>query len=351
MKRYLLFLFITYFFSHTSAQTISGKWTLTGPYLFPVNKTSQVNGMGRVCQIVFHPSSPSKMYAASASGGLFISTDGSKTWKVTGTDQLPDMSCSSVCVDYTNDQVIYLGSGDPNYYSNSYGIWKSTDGGAKWAQSNASIGNRLAMDILMNPSDNKMLIAATNDGIWKSTDAAATWKVKKSGGDFRQMIFHPADSKIIYAVTATQFFRSTDLGETWTAITLPDVSSKGGRIGVSKANPDVVYVTFVGDYDSGKNTPVFKSTDAGLTFKTTKAANKINLNGYTESQSGQGTYNYGMTVDPKDANNVWICGHCIWNSRDGGITWKRLTNWAVEMHTDMHQLIYSPHNAGLLFNL
>jgi photosystem II stability/assembly factor-like uncharacterized protein len=345
----ILVLFILNSCFATYAQ-ITANWKLTGPVKFPTNKSGQVNGMGRVSQIVFHSTDPNKMYAASASGGLYISIDAAKTWQVTGTDGLPDMSCASVCVDHTNDKIIYLGSGDANYYGTSFGIWKSTDGGATWNQSNTGIGNRLAVDIWMDPANNKVLIAATNDGIWKSTDAGVNWTVKKSGGDFKSMKVKPNDTKIMYAVTSSALFRSADMGETWTAITLPATNSGGGRLGVSKANANVVYVTFVGNYASKLSTPVYKSTDAGLTFKTLKPANAYNMNGYNENDDGQGSYNYGMTVDPLDANNVWICGHCIFNSRDGGVTWKRLTSWAIEMHTDMHELDYSPHDAKKLFD-
>jgi trimeric autotransporter adhesin len=325
-------------------------WKLTGPIKFPTNNSGQVNGFGRVSQIVFHPTDPNKVYAASASGGVYISMDAGKNWTVTGTDKLADMSCASLCIDYTDDNIIYLGSGDANYYSTSFGIWKSIDAGLTWKLSNTGIGNRMAIDILMDPTNNKTLIAATNDGIWKSTDAGATWTVKKTGGDFKMMKYNAGNSNIMYAVTSTQFFRSADLGNTWTAITLPATNTGGGRIGVSKADANIVYVTFVGDQASGKATPVYKSTDGGLTFTTVHAAGTYNMNGYDETQSGQGNYNYGMTVDPLNANNVWICGHCIFKSTDGGVNWTRKTDWAIQMHTDMHQLTYSPHDATKLFN-
>ena len=343
-------IFFILFFVNVSNAQITAKWQITGPIKFPVNKSGQVNGMGRVSQIVFHPTNANKMYSAGASGGLFISTDGAKTWTTTGTDKLPDMSFASVCVDHTNDQIIYLGSGDANYDSNSLGIWKSIDGGATWNLSNKGIDKRMAVDILMEPANHNILIAATNDGIWKSTDAGANWTVKKSGGDFTMMKVNPADAKMLYAVTRTEFFRSTNFGETWTVITLPATNKGGGRIGVSKADDKIVYVTFAGDYAAGVATPVYRSADAGLTFKIVKPANSYNLDGYNENDKGQGNYNYGMTVDPKDANNVWVCGHCIFNSKDGGTTWKRLTSWPKEMHTDMHQLIYSPHDDTKLFN-
>src|SRR3954471_19641377 len=189
MKKYTYVLLLLFLFSsllHTTAQ-ITAKWKLTGPIKFPTNKSGQINGIGRVSQLVFHPTNSSILYAASASGGLYISRDAALNWTVLGTDNLPDMSCASVCIDYTDDKVLYLGSGDANYYSTGYGIWKTVDGGKNWKQSNASIGNRLAISILMDPKNNKTLIAATNDGIWKSTDAAVTWTLKKSGGDFKDM--------------------------------------------------------------------------------------------------------------------------------------------------------------------
>jgi photosystem II stability/assembly factor-like uncharacterized protein len=345
----ILFLMIAYAFA-SNAQT-AANWKLVGPIQFPTNKSGQVNGMGRVSQIVFHPTDPNKMYATGASGGLFISTDGADTWLPTGTDKFPHTAFSSICIDFTNDQIIYLGTGDANYYSkNTLGVFKSTDGGATWISANTGIGSRLTLDILMQSSNHKVLVAATNDGIWKSMDAGTTWTEKETGGDFRMMKVNPVNPNLLFAVTSTTFFRSTDFGDTWSAVTLPATNIRGGRIGVSKADSQVVYVTFLGDFTSGFSTPVYKSTDAGLTFKTVKPANSYNLNGYNETSKGQGGYNYGMTVDPLDANNVWVCGHCVFNSRDGGITWNRMTSWARQMHTDMHQIVYSPHNDTLLFN-
>src|SRR5438445_297724 len=183
-----LLLFILIQVSH--AQPV-GNWQLVGPIKFPLNDGSQINGIGRVSQMKFDPSNSQKMYAASASGGLWITSDGGTTWQKTGTDNLPNTACASVCIDFTNNQVLYLGTGDANYYSQKFGIWKSTDGGATWSQSNKGIGNRTALEMVMDPTNNKTLIAATNDGIWKSTDAGANWSVKKSGGDFTDMSLKP----------------------------------------------------------------------------------------------------------------------------------------------------------------
>ena len=292
------------------------------------------------------------MYATAATGGLYISTDGGENWTVTGTDKLSRNNCASICIDHTNDQVLYLGSGDPNYYSTYNGIYKSTNGGATWTLSNSGIGNRMAVDILMSPSDRNVLIAATNDGIWKSTDAGATWTVRKSGGTFTQMIFKPGDANTVYAATHTQFFRSTDMGTTWTQITLSGSGyQNGGRIGVSKADPNIVYLTYVGDFNAGTSTPVLKSIDSGQSFSVVKTPGQPNLNGYNSNEGGQGNYNYAITVAPNNADIVYIVGHVVWKSTNGGTSWSKLTDWWAKVHTDMHEILISPYDNNKLYNV
>src|SRR6478672_4515572 len=84
---------------------------------FPVNSSGQINGLCRISQMKFHPTNANKMYAVTGEGGFFTTSDAGTTWTVKGTDNLTG-SCASLCIDYTNDQIIYLGSGDANYYSN-----------------------------------------------------------------------------------------------------------------------------------------------------------------------------------------------------------------------------------------
>src|SRR6478672_7767625 len=111
-------------FQFTFSQ-IDASWINTGPINFPPDISGQINGIGRVSQLKFHPTNSQIMFAASASGGLYKSNDNGTTWSQTGTDKLPyGLSTASVCIDFTNDQVLYLGTGDANYYgSRDYGIW------------------------------------------------------------------------------------------------------------------------------------------------------------------------------------------------------------------------------------
>ena len=349
--RLLLFVFLATYLNEAYAQPAVGTWSNTGPILFPVNVSGQVDGMGRVCQVKFHPTNAQKIYAVSASGGLFISTNNGHTWAPTaGTDLLPTTACSAICIDYTNDHILYLSTGDPDYYGDDYGIWKSTDAGITWSQSNSGIGNRMSVEILMDPNNHNTLVAATDDGIWKSTNAGASWTEKQNGGDFRSMVQKPGSNTILYAVTSKEYYKSTDFGDTWTQITngLLIPSNNGGlRLAVSAADTNVLYI---GTTDS--NGVIMRSSDGGQNFTVVYADTSQCLVCYDQNPSSgsQGNYNFGLTANPQNANELLLVSHCVWRSTDGGTTWSKRTSWWNECHTDMHDIKFNPYNNQQRFN-
>lgn len=328
-------------------------WQSLGPVQFPVNVSGQINGIGRVCQMKFHPSDPQKVYAVSASGGLWFSANGTTSWQKCGTDALPLTACASVCIDYTNDSILYLGTGDPNYYGTGLGVYKSTDAGSSWLPAQSGMGNRMAIELLMHPTDHLTLVAATNDGIWKSTNGGQTWNVKKPGGEFTDMVARPAQgSLVLYAVTMFgEFFRSFDFGDSWTlinnGIAVPGGGSAGGtRLAVSAADSTTVYVGMLRDEGT-----IFRSTDGGSSFTTVYHNPAQSLTGYDVTGNGQGNYNFCMTASQGNPNVVFVGSHVVWRSTDGGITWTQLTQWYAGLHTDMHQMLYNPYNPTELYNI
>jgi PKD repeat protein len=340
-------------FQFTFSQ-ITASWTNTGPINFPPDISGQINGIGRVSQLKFHPTNSQIMFAASASGGLYKSNDNGTTWAQTGTDKLPyGLSTASVCIDFTNDQVLYLGTGDANYYgSRDYGIWKSTDGGTSWTPSCAGIGNRVALEILMNPADHNVLLAATDDGIWKSTNAGVSWTLKSVSDQFTDMDFKlGTNGQTIYAASYNYFYRSQDGGETWSKISnglyFPGggTTGDGCRIAVTPADANVIYFGMIANRGT-----IFKSTDGGSSFTVVKDNFNQSLVGYDAASDGQGNYNFDMTVDPNNASTVYIAAHVVWKSTNGGTTWTQLTNWWETVHTDMHQIVFNPYNATQLWN-
>ena len=345
-----LFSFFFFYTLGAGAQAMS-PWSNTGPVQFPVNVSGQVNGMGRVCQIKFHPTNPAKMYAITSSGGLYISTDTGTTWHVTqGTDALPNTQTASVCIDYTNDNILYISTGDPNYYYDDYGIWKSTDGGITFNPANTGIGNRLAVEIVMDPLNHNNLIAATDDGIWKTTNAGASWIETQVGGQYKSMKIKPGSTTTVYATTDTMFFLSNDMGNSWTNISaglsIP-VGNGGLRVAVSAADTNVVYLATTDGYGE-----IFKSTNSGVNFNLvyTSASQCVVCYDSTVTSGSQGNYNFNITANPANANELLLVSHCVWRSTDGGATWSWRTQWYNQVHTDMHDIEFDPYDVTRRFN-
>lgn len=349
MKNKLTLILTLLVMSMNLSAQISGTWTCTGPIAFPTNVSGQINGIGRCTQIKFHPTDPQTMYVTTASGGLYKSNNNGVNWSVMGTDFLPNLQCASVCIDYTNDSIIYLGTGDPNYYGTSYGVYKTTNGGISWAPANISIGNRMALELLMDPQDHNVLIAATNNGIWKTYDGGQSWTVKHVGGQFTDMKWKAnVNTNTLYAVNMDEVFKSTDRGETWVQITSgttpPGGSGGGMRIAVSDADSNIVYVAMESDEGT-----VLKSTDAGDNFTTVYHNPSVSLTGYDSGGGGQGNYNFSLCADPTDANKVYLASHVVWKSIDGGVNWSQLTQWWAVLHTDMHHILLNPYNPSQLW--
>jgi hypothetical protein len=101
-------------------------WTSIGPtsgFYFAYSNIS-----GRVTTVKYDPINPSIIYIGAAYGGLWKSTNGGNNFSPV-TDNEVSMSSGSVCVDPTNTNIIYYGTGEATYSGASYygrGLLKST---------------------------------------------------------------------------------------------------------------------------------------------------------------------------------------------------------------------------------
>ncbi len=353
MKNKLLLLFALillpdFMFSQTA------NWSAVSPAYFPSNTSGQINGISRTSQLKFHPTDSTKMYAVSARGGLFISTNSGVNWTVApGADKMPYVSLSSVCIDFTNDQIIYLGTGDDNYYGGGSGIWKSTDGGQNFSQ--IGLGGRLIIEMIMDPANNNSIVAATDGGIYKTTDGGNSWTLQSTARPFDDLKQKTPTSRVLYASTTdSAFFRSLDFGNSWTQITsgivLPSgvTNGNGTRVAVSPADTNVVYLGLVSNGGM-----VYKSMNGGNSFIGVKTTSAPYLDYYSNlsTDPGQGDYNFNIGVDRTNANIIYLVAHVVWKSTNGGVSWNQLTNWWADCHTDMHQITTSPYNNSKLYNM
>jgi GEVED domain/Secretion system C-terminal sorting domain/PKD domain len=355
VNTFLIIVFALFISINSTAQLAN--WTQTSGANFPTNNVGQINGMTRISQLKHHPTDSLKMYAVTAEGGYFTTTDKGNNWAVkAGTENLTG-SCASICIDVTNEQNVLLGTGDANYYSNGQGILKSTNGGTSFIAT--SLTNCLVVHIIQNPLNSTQYIAATNKGIYKSTNSGANWTAKTATTlQFVDMRMNPGtNSQTLYACTKDnnpRLYKSFDFGDTWTEL-IPGFTyaaaytTGGARIGLTAADTSVVYYEIIGGGGI-----IYKSNDGGATFNSKKVEGFpfitfYDQNGPTaDGLTGQGNYNNCIWVDKTNPAKLWLQSHNTWYSIDSGATWTQLTHWASKVHTDMHQIEQAPFNNNLL---
>jgi PKD repeat protein len=341
---------VTHFISARNGEKerYSGEWTNLGPIAKPDNSgTGQPNGNGRINAIAFHPTSPDYIYIGAPAGGFWISSDGGNSW-VSHTDQLPTLGVSSIAIDNTNPNIIYIGTGDRDASDAvGMGVFKSTDGGVTFTPANNNMTSVTVGRLLIHPTTSDYLLAATSAGIYKSTDGAETWTKVKTG-NFKDIVFKPNNASIVYATKSGDFYRSEDTGDTWTKIDGTGDHSRG-VIGVTESNPNVVYFVTV---DGSVYGATYKSVNAGLDWTLKSNSPNIMSWGCNGGNGGQGWYDLDVAVCPTNANTIYVGGVNVFKSTDGGSTWQINSHWVGScgvpaVHADCHVLEYSSADGKL----
>jgi hypothetical protein len=338
----------------------AASWSFVGP----------TNIGGRVLDIAVDPIAANTFYAATATGGVWKSTDAGATmvrdWPATNTQAIGAIAAAS-------DGTLYAGGGEagPGGGSITYGgqgVYRSTDGGAHWAKA-GNMPSPTVGRIVVDPTDpNRVFVAGTGDlfnpgggrGVYRTTDGGAHWKRVLTGSNGTtgavDLAMDPNNPDVLYAAmwdhirkpdqriyggVGSGVYRSTDGGGTWKRLKngLPAAGPDIGRIGlaVAPSAPKRLYAIY--GTTAGGLQGFYESNDGGDSW--TKMA-ATNLAG---SQSTYSWWFGRVWVDPADKNRLFAAGVTMETSSDGGATWAATAN----VHADQHALVWDPKKAGRVY--
>lgn len=312
---------------------------------------------GRVDDIAVLERDPRIFYIAAATGGLWKTTNAgiSLTPVFDSTNGL--VSIGAVTIPAEDPNLVWVGTGENNNRQSSSwgdGVYKSTDGGASWKHMGLRDSKQVAR-IVIDPVDHDVVyVAALGDlwksggerGIYKSTDGGTTWtKVLDAGPDAggTAIVMDPTNNKTLYAATyqrrraswgfnggGTQsgIWKSTDAGRTWMRLGkgLPDGAL--GRIGLDiyRRNTSVLYARV----EHPKQGGVYRSDDAGQSWRKMGSTNMRPM------------YFGIIRVDPENDLRVYSPVTPLQVSDDGGKTFR--SDGAATIHVDFHAMWINPTN-------
>ena len=332
----------------------NARWMERGP--------GNVGGRTRAILVDRNDPTGKTVFVGSSLGGLFKTTDitnAAKPWERVN-DWLENLTISSIAQDPRNPKIMYIGTGDTDTEGrDGLGLcmFKSVDGGKTWAILPSTLGVaafRGVAAMVITP-DNSTIFAATANGLQRSKDGGTTWeRVLGSGG--RVCNVQLGSDKRLYASTNSTVYKSTQNGDAGSWTVMKDFGWSRTEIAVAPTDPNVIYA--IGEV-SNKATNVQRSGDGGVTWiqkNTITWSDGCSSNNSPEEFSrGQAWYDLCITVDPTNANALWVGGIDMHRSLDGGASWLQASYWAncpnkKYAHADQHILYFDPTDPSVLYS-
>src|SRR5690349_13244446 len=142
-------------------------------------------GGGRTTSVAGSNRDPFLYYFGAMDGGVWKTTDGGSTWTdVWG--RKPVGSIGAVAIAPSKDSVVWVGTGESNSRNDtSYGdgVWVSTDGGKTFEHRGLDKTYAISRILVSATDPRTALVGATGDfyrdtpdrGVYRTTDAGRTW--------------------------------------------------------------------------------------------------------------------------------------------------------------------------------
>jgi photosystem II stability/assembly factor-like uncharacterized protein len=298
------------------------------------------------------------IYAATASGGVWVSPDGGKTWSPK-TDGLPSLSSGDIAIDPADGSAWYA-TGEASTAFENYlgqGVYRSSDGGASWdkvgkTELDGTLIGRLAFN------GEGRVFAATGRGVyWRATswNRSRPWNQALAPGTpgpygfifANDVAVQPGTNGRVVVATFgwrsgptdySGFYRSTDGGATWDKVQPKgDLRSRYiGRASFAYAGDGSRLYVLDESWQDLNGSPtglhgIFVSTSGDLKGPWDKIAGANTLAhgtgsamepfGASYKPGAQAWYNQAIAVDPNHPEHLYIGMEEVYETVDGGETW------------------------------
>ncbi|MEM7351855.1 MAG: hypothetical protein AAF657_13740 [Acidobacteriota bacterium] len=275
-----------------------GEWTSNGPF------------GGEIQTLTVDPITPSTLYAITANGGLFKSTNSGASWSAAN-DGFPGTAfAQDLAIDPITPSTLYAAT--------SLGVFRSTDRGASWSAVLDGL-NTFTSVVAIDPVAPSTIYAGTlSKGLFKSTDSGASWSAINNGlpdSSTRALAIDPITPSTLYTATGPVLpgddggvFKSTDSGATWSAI---NNGLAGSALVLALAIDPITPSTL---YTGTINDGVFKSTDSGATWSAI-------------SDGLLTSFHFGLAIDPITPSTLYAgTSRGVYKSTDSGATWSAINS-------------------------
>jgi photosystem II stability/assembly factor-like uncharacterized protein len=343
---------------------------MTDPGLFAALRARSIGPAtagGRITCIDVVQADPRTVYVGNSTGGVWRSTDAGTTWTPVFDDQ--DTACiGSVGVFQPDPNLVWVGTGEGNPRFGTgvgTGVYKSEDAGETWQWLGLERSERIHR-VLTHPSDPDTVYLGVlgpqwsdgeERGVYKTTDGGRTWRrllFTNPRSGCSDLVMDPGNPDRLLAGMyefrrqpwlftsggpGSGLYLTEDAGETWVELSEEHGirAEEKGRIGVafSRSEPKIVYATI-----ESSPCALYRSEDGGRSWRV--------VNDSEPTLCARPFYYMDIRVHPLDPERVYNFAGWIFESRDGGKSFDRITTPRT-VHGDHHELWIHP-DGGLMWN-
>ena len=358
MKKYIILLISVYLINAQSSSDLFSDLTFR-------NIGPSVAG-GRIHDVEVMPGNPEMLFIASASGGIWKSTNKGTTWKPVFDNEAVS-TFGDIAISKSNTNILYVGTGEQqNRQSSSWGngVYKSTDQGETWQ----SIGLEKTFHIskvIVHPSNSNIVYVGALGNLWKETEERGIYKTTDGGKSWKKilyvddktgiidMVMDANNPNIVYAATyqrmrkvwgfngggpGSGIYKTTNGGANWSKLSQGLPSGDLGRIGLaaSQNRSNILYATIEHSKESG----FYRSANGGRSWKKMNTLNPRPM------------YYSHIATDPKDDKIVYMLAVELYRTEDSGTTFYQLPTrptYDVGVHSDHHSIFIDKSNSNHFF--
>ncbi len=327
----------------------------------------------------------SKIYIGAGSNGVYVSSDNGNTFEELNKGMV-SVATREVHVNPVDDNEIYVGTWDrlgfywsknggkgykrvaadwfvltlqpnPHDFSQLYlggdRFFSGTVSGQFTEKNKPGSSMAFIKSIGIDPNNfNHVLVGVASqvaetppgEGLWESKDGGNSWTRAQGIGNFAvySILFNPNGPNIVYAsALGGGVFKSTDGGSHFISLGSGDELKYTYRLAMSPTDSNVLVASsnlFFGQLSdqeqiSGKYGGIFQSRDGGATWKELTAGIRQYEGGEREEDFLGWLYNFGhlpnyemVLIDPKNPDHLVVGHHGenVVETNDGGATWKKV---------------------------
>jgi photosystem II stability/assembly factor-like uncharacterized protein len=283
---------------------------------------------GTIPALAIDPATPTTLYAGTAGGGVFKSTNGGANWNTANTG-LGNFCVTALVIDPLTPTTIYA--------TTQGGVFKSTNGGGNWSMIGFSLwyGYVTLDSLVIDPITPTTLYSETMAGVYKSADGGENWTVANTGIEGAGYIAHlltidPITPTTLYAMVGGSLYKTINGGGNWSEVS-SDLDT-AGEVYVLVVDPATLY--------AGTASGVYKSTNGGFNW--------------SKAGTGPGS-TLALVIDPATPTTLYA-GTQLYNgvggvfkSTNGGGNWTQVNSGINPSQTTVLSLSINPLTPSTLY--